>query len=159
MAHKGCSDELDRAVARPDVEQLCRHLDAYAEWHRQGSGHWSDDTHAAFGDICVCSDDDPEKALAYVVLGAARSDDSGFLAALGCGPLKNILRNPSPELLDRIVAEARKSARFRWLLSCPFRIAIAPSAWDATARFRITGPHVEPAADHLPPRRSGATSD
>lgn len=157
MAHKGYSDELDRAVARPDVEQLCRHLDVYAEYHRQGSGHWSDETDAAFGDIFACSDDDPEKSLAYVVLGAARSDDSGFLAALGCGTLENILRSPSPELLGRIVAEARKSARFRWLLSCPFRIAIAPSAWDAIVRFRITGPHVEPAANLLPPRPSGAT--
>ncbi|MGT2513295.1 DUF6869 domain-containing protein [Sphingomonas panni] len=109
--------------------------------------------------MCVCSNDDPEKLLAYVVLGAARSDDPGFLAVLGCGPLENILRNPSPELLDRIVAEARKSVRFRWLLNCPFRIAIAPSAWDAIARFRITGPHAAPAADHLPPRPSGATPD
>ena len=95
---------------------------------------------------------DPDKALAYVMIAAARTDDPGFLAFMGAGPLENILYDPSPELLERIVAEARKTARFRWLLSVPYKIAIADRAWDSIKHFRITGEHEEPTADKLPPR-------
>src|SRR5689334_17594462 len=96
--------------------------------------------------------DELEKALAYVVIAASRTDDARFLGLLGCGPLEDVLENPSAEMLDRIVAEARKSARFRWLLSNPFKVAIAHRAWEAIEKFRLTGPHEEPAANTLPPR-------
>jgi hypothetical protein len=66
-----------------------------------------------------------------------------------------VLYDPSADLLERVVAEARKSDHFRWLLSNPFKVAIAPRAWEAIEKFRITGPHEEPAADKLPPRYLG----
>lgn len=152
MSDKTYHDELEKALARPDADQMCRQLDAYAEHYQEGGGEWPEESADAFGEIILCYHDNPEKAFAYVVLGASRSDDAGFLAGLGCGPLENILEDPSEELLQRIVAEARKSSRFRWLLSNPFKVAIAERAWDAIERFRITGPHEEPAHDKLPPR-------
>ena len=53
-------------------------------------------------------------------------------------------------MIQRIVAEARKSARFCWLLSTPFKVAVSESAWRAIEPFRITGHHEEPALDTMP---------
>jgi hypothetical protein len=153
MGENAYLDELDRALARPDADQMCRDLDAYAEYYENGCGEWPDEYADAFGEIISCYHDDPKKAFAYVILGASRSDHPAFLGALGCGPLEDVLGCPSEELLDRIIAEARKSARFRWLLSHPFKVAIGPRSWDAIEKFRITGPHEEPSADKLPRRK------
>ena len=153
MSHQGYSDELQRALARSDADKMIQQLDGYARYFERGAGDWPDDDPDDFTEIVTCHHDDPEKALAYVVIAASRSDDPHFLGYLGCGPLEDVLRDPSPELLKRIVAEARKSARFRWLLSHPFRIAVADRAWEAIEKFRITGPHEEPSDDTLPPRR------
>jgi hypothetical protein len=73
---------------------MCQRIDTYTE---------------DFSEIMSCFIDDPEKAFSYVVIGASRSDDAAFLALLGCGLLEDVLRDPSDELLERIVAEARKS--------------------------------------------------
>lgn len=150
MSSKRNSSELERALARPDACTMIEQLDRYADHF--DDKHWPDVYAEDFGEILTCHFDDPEKALTYVVLGAARTDDADFLALLACGPLENVLTDPSQELLDRIVAEARKSARFRWLLSHPFKIALAERAWDAIEKFRITGPHEEPPHNTLPPR-------
>jgi hypothetical protein len=153
MTGKTYSDELERALARPDAGTMMRQLDAYADYFQRGAGDWPDDCADDFEEVVTCHHDDPEKALAYVVIAASRSDDADFLGYLGCGPLEDVLRDPSSELLERIVAEAGKSARFRWLLSNPFKVAIAERAWEAIEEFRITGPHEEPSPDTLPPRR------
>ncbi|MFD2783062.1 DUF6869 domain-containing protein [Novosphingobium pokkalii] len=130
---------------------MCRNLDVYAkhrgEGERRPEAYWH-----AFEAIHLAYHDDCETAFAYVMLGAARSDDASFLASLACGPLEDVLRDPSDALLDRIVREARKSARFRWLLSHPFKTAIARRAWDAISEFRVYGPHQEPPSDGMPPR-------
>ncbi|QNP45556.1 hypothetical protein H9L14_13535 [Sphingomonas sediminicola] len=150
MPDKRYSDELEHALARHDTDEMIQQLDAYAAYFAAGEGEWTDD----FSEIITCHSDDPEKALAYVALGASRSDEPVFLAQLACGPLEDVLRDPSSELLARIVAEARKSARFRWLLSHPFKVAVSDEAWAAIERFRMTGPHEEPSPDSLPPRSS-----
>ena len=129
---------------------MIQQLDAYADYFARGAGDWPDEYADDFEEIITCHFDDPERALAYVIIGASRTDDPVFLAQLGCGPLEDVLENPSPELLDRIVAEGRKSARFRWLLSHPFKVAVAERAWEAIEKFRITGPHEEPSYDTLP---------
>lgn len=151
MGAKSYFDELERALARPDAEQMCREIDAYAMHYTKG-GEWPEEYAEALGEILTCFHDDPEKAFAYVILGSARSDDAGFLGLLGSGPLEDVLEDPSDDLLERVVAEARKSERFRWLLSHPFKVAVALRAWDAIEKFRITGPHEEPPADRLPRR-------
>lgn len=152
MGSSSCNDELERALARPDAEQMCRALDEYAIYCESGFDEWPDELEDAFEDIISCFHDDPEKAFAYVIIGVSRSDDPKFLGLLGAGPLEDILDDPSDDLLERVVAEARKSARFRWLLSHPFKVAVAARVWDAIEEFRITGPHEEPSDDKLPPR-------
>jgi hypothetical protein len=142
MTKKTFSDELERALARPDAEKMIQQIDAFADYYAED-----------FGEIVSSHFDDPEKSLAYVIIGASRTDDAEFLGFLGCGPLEDILVSPSAELLDRVVSEARKSLRFRWLLSNPFKVAIAPRAWEAIEHFRTTGPHEEPSAETLPPRK------
>lgn len=151
MSKKAEFAELERALARPDTEQMCRQLDAYAAYYANGAGDWPEGSADAFDEIISCYHDDPEKAFAYVILGASRSDHPGFLRALACGPLEDVLRAPSEDLLERVVAEARRSVRFRWLLSHPFKVAVAAKAWDAIEKFRITGQHEEPPAEQLPP--------
>ena len=153
MSAKRYSDELERALARPDANTMIMQIDAYAEYFTRGAGDWPDDKADDFNEIVACHHEDPEKALAYVVIAASRSDDPAFLGYLGCGPLEDVLRDPSHGLLDRIVAEARKSARFRWLLSHPFKVAVSERAWEAIEKFRLTGPHEEPSEDTLPPCR------
>lgn len=133
---------------------MCQKIDAYANyWSNNEGDRWPEEHADTFQEILSCPFDDPEKALAYVILGASRTDDAGFLGLLGCSLLEDVLRDPSAELLERIIAEARTSDRFRWLLSHSFKVAIAPRAWDAIERFRITGPHEEPPADRLPLRK------
>lgn len=143
-------DELERALARPDANKMMEQLDRYANYF--DGKDWPDEYAEDFSEILSCHFDDPGKAFACVVIGASRTDDPALLGLLACGPLEDVLRDPSQELLDRVVAEARKSARFRWLLSHPFKVALAERAWDAIEKFRTTGPHEEPAHDTLPPR-------
>ena len=152
MSKKTYSDELGRADARPDADQMRRKLFAYEKYETKGAGPWPDEVASDIDEIITCHFDDVEKAFAYVIIAASQSDDPEFLALMACGNLENVLRDPSPELLGRIVAEARKSARFRWLLSHPFKVAIAPAAWEAIEKFRIAGPHGEPSTETLPPR-------
>lgn len=153
MRKETYSDELEVALARPDVDRLCQNLDAYiGHLVSENDGEWPDEHVDTFGEIISGVDDDPERALAYVVLASSRTDDAGFLALMGCGPLEDLLRDPSDQLLQRVVAEGRRSDRFRWLLSHPFKVSIAPRAWAAIEKFRITGPHEEPSDDTLPPR-------
>jgi hypothetical protein len=153
MGKQGHSTELQKALARADAGEMCRQVDAYADYFARGAGDWPDDDADDFEEIVACHHDDPEKALAYVVIAASRSNDAAFLGYLGCGPLEDILRDPSAELLGRVVAEARKSARFRWLLSHPFKVAIAEPAWEAIKGLRTTGPAEEPSQDTLPPKQ------
>lgn len=152
MGNQGYFDELQKALARPDAEKLCRQIDGYAAHHASGDGEWPEDLAIDFDEIVTCHFDDPEKALTYVILAAARTDDAEFLRYMGCGLLEDLLHDPTEELLNRIVMEACKSARFRWLLSNPFKVAVADRAWSAIENFRITGPHEEPTLDTLPPR-------
>lgn len=152
MAGKGYSDELDRALVRSDAGEMIRQIDAYANYFARGAGDWPDDDADDFEEIVTCHHDDPEKALAYVILAASRTDDASFLSYLGCGPLEDALSNPSVELLERVVVEARKSSRFRWLLSHPFKVAISEAAWEAIEKFRSIGSHEEPPPEFLPPR-------
>jgi hypothetical protein len=151
-AGKSYSDELARALDRPDANILVEQIDAFIAHHAAGDSEWPNDRAEDFGEIITCFRDDPNRALAYVVLAASRTDDGEFLVMMGAGPLEDVLYDPSDELLERVVAEARKSARFRWLLSVPYKVAIAQRAWQAIEIFRVTGPHEEPAPETVPTR-------
>jgi hypothetical protein len=151
VADKSFTNELERALARPDAEELIRQIDAYIEYFDRGAGEWPDEIADDLSEVLESSGD-PDKALAYVMIAAARTDDAKFLAFMAAGGLEDALADPGDEFLERIVAEARKTPRFRWLLSVPFRVAISKEAWDAISNFRLTGDHEEPMGDSLPPR-------
>jgi hypothetical protein len=152
MAKQELKRELQRALARPDSGVMAKQIDAYIAYDAKGGGEWPDEHADDFSEIISCVFHDPEKALAYVVIAAARTDNAEFLALMGCSNLEDVLREPSAELLGRIAAEARRSARFGWLLSHPFKGAISKRAWEAIKQFRITGPREEPPLATLPPR-------
>jgi hypothetical protein len=144
----GYADELSIALERPDIEALTRKLDNYICHHKDWPDEFADDC----SEVLMSGLDDPDAALAYLALVIERCDDVAFLALMGCGPLEDLLRNPSPKILVRVIAEARKNPRFRWLLSHPFKVAVSAEAWEAIKPFRITGEHEEPPFDTLPAR-------
>ena len=135
MTRVNFSSELERALARPDADRLTRQVQAYIE-HIQGvNDAWPDEVADDFSEIVMSGLVDPDLALAYTMIAASITDDEKFLGFMGAGGLEEILRDPSDELLSRIVDEARRTARFRWLLSCPYPHAIAPRAWEAIKDF------------------------
>ena len=147
---KGFHSEIERALARPDAAALSADIGAYGAYHATGARDWPDEWSDVFSKICGVGEDDPEKALAYLAIAVSDADDADFLRLMGCGMLEDLLREPSDEIIERVVTEARKSRRFRWLLSCPFKVAVSEAAWQAIEKFRITGPHEEPALETLP---------
>lgn len=151
MTSKRYVDELERALARSDANKLIQRIDAFIAHYEAGNQSWPDHQVDDFVAI-LDSYADPEEALAYVVLAASRTDDGLFLAMMGAGPLEDMLCDPCDEILARVVAEARKSARFRWLLNVPFKIAVSERTWEAISPFRVTGPHEEPHKETLPAR-------
>jgi hypothetical protein len=152
MSAKTYLNELERALARPDADQMRRQLAAYADYNSHGIGNPPIELADDFEEVIWCHENDHDKSLAYVVIAASEIDDAEFLGLMGCSNLENVLRDPRPERLERIVREARRSARFGWLLSYPYKVAIAERAWDAITPFRITVPHEESGSDTLPPR-------
>jgi hypothetical protein len=130
MSAKAFTNELQRALARPDAEQLVLDLDDYRRFHREivannpTPGEYEHD-----GNFAEVQDPrDSDRALAYVILAAARYDDPHFLGFMAAGPLEDMLRDPTPESLERVITEARKTPRFRWILSGIFLHAIAERA-------------------------------
>ena len=137
-------NELDRALAREDAQSLIRQVDAYDDYFTRGVGDWPDEHADDFQDVLSSFYGDDEKSLSYVVIAAARSNDARFLGFLGATLLENVVDDPSPVLLDRIVAEACRSARFQWLLDCPLQIAFSPLAWEALKGFRMRRSDLSP---------------
>ena len=147
MSEKSFSNELERALSRSDADELARQIDVYQEHFGEGLPEWTDQNSADLAAIANASLDDPEKTFAYVILAASKYDDAEFLGFVACGPLENMLRDPSPELLERVATEARKTPRFRWVISIPFRQAIAARALDALQELMIDAD-----SEPLPPR-------
>lgn len=144
----GYADELSIALELPDIEALVRKIDNYMRHYKD----WPDELADDCSEVLMSGYDDPNAALAYLALAIERCDDVEFLALMACGTLEDLLRDPSPETLERVVAEARKNPRFRWLLSHPFKVAVSAEAWEAIKPFRITGEHEEPPFDTFPAR-------
>jgi hypothetical protein len=130
MSEKAFCNELQRAQARPDVADLFLDLEDYYRFNREVMGG---ETHEPVkgGNHNAVMDahrDDPQRGLAYLALAMARYDDRDFLGVLSAGLLENLLGDPAPVMLHRIIAEARKTPRFRWLLSGVWLHAIAERA-------------------------------
>jgi hypothetical protein len=147
MPAKSFHGELERAMARPDADDLLRHVQVYYDHFEAGLPEWSGEDSDALEAIMDASLDDPEKTFAYVMLAAANYDDADFLGYVACGPLENLLVKPSSEIVERVVTEARKTPRFRWMISIPFRHALAPEALKALEPL-----FVDADKEPLPPR-------
>ncbi len=87
----------------------------------------------------------PDKALALIAIALSRCSSPEFLMYLAAGPLEEVLRDPIPDILERVVAEGRRSARFRWLLS-----GIWPHAM-ATAAHEVITPLLADVSSENPP--------
>src|SRR5688572_2445763 len=87
MADDEIETELDRALARPDADELTRQIDIYIAHHQSGTEGWPDEIADDLGEVLQSGDDDPDKALAYIAIAAARTDDEAFLGFMGAGPL------------------------------------------------------------------------
>ena len=153
MFEEPYSDELQRALARADAWEMIQQIEDYAAYFANGAGEWPDSKADDFREIITCQHDNPEKALAYVALAGWRSDDPQFLGFMGNGLLEGVLMSRSAQLLRRILAEARKSARFRWILSHTCEGMVDEAAWKEIAQYRISSPREPPADETLPPRQ------
>ena len=133
MADKSYFNEFQRASSRPDVADLLGDLEDYYVFNQgismNGPG-LDDPGHERQGNGMAVMDayQQPERGMAYLALAMSRYDDPHFLGVMAAGLLEDLLHDPSPELLDRIIAEARKTPRFRWMLSGVWLHAIAERA-------------------------------
>lgn len=150
MKRVSYNDELMRASARPDAADLRKAVEVYYAYY-QTHGKAKEaflNKHTDIIDAFYFTYNDPERGIALVALSASMYDDAGFLFLVAAGPLEDILRKPSRNIIDRVVAEARKNARFRWMLTGLFLHAISEDA----------RPHIVEAigsiteADPMPPR-------
>ena len=137
MTKQTFTNELERALARTDINRLVDLTDIYEKWEHVA------DKQAYYEKLCDDLDEwmmlpshrttDEDKALALVILASASSDDPKFLTLVAAGLLENLLIDPSDEILERIIIEARKTARFCWMLSGVYSHAIK----SAHAREKI----------------------
>jgi hypothetical protein len=152
MARTSYHDELMRAMARPDAAELRNAVRAFFEYStlsgKEREVFFANDD--AGIEIFYSTHNDPDLGMALVALAASMYDDSHFLFVVAAGPLEDILRKPSRETIDRVVAEARKNARFRWMLTGIFLHAISDQARPKISA--VIGTMTE--NDPMPPRQS-----
>ncbi len=125
---KAFRNELARAHGRADIVELKRLLELHHRWSSFGGNRdrFLEEHDELDGYFRLVTD--PDKALAFVILAAATYDEPDYLFLTAAGPLEELLRAPSPSLLSRVVAEARKTARFRWMLTGVYPHAIEDEA-------------------------------
>ncbi len=91
---------------------------------------------------------EPEVGIAFVMIAAAEYDDVQFLGLVSAGLLENLLCEGSAEITQRILLEARKTPRLRWMLSGVWYYSV-PSKTAAEAKKLVGSMKFE---DALPPR-------
>lgn len=93
----------------------------------------------------------PERAFAVILqmIERARTKDSAIF--IGCGDLEDLIACHGAAFVDRIEILARRSPRFRWVLSgvWPQGKGDTP-VWARIAALQATGPHMD-RGDALPP--------
>ncbi len=111
----------------------------------KGGTHWS---FSCMGELI---DTDPMLALDLVLRLAAQIDEDEEAGSLAAGPLEDLIACHGETVIDRIEAEARTSARFRYLLSgvWPQRQQDGP-IWQRVLAARAAGPDMD-LGDRLPP--------
>jgi hypothetical protein len=148
MTDNSFSNELERALARPDVATLRLNLEDYCHYMESVTGKGPDDWECE-GNFNYVYDahENPDVALAYVMLALSEYDDPHFLGVVAAGPLEDTLREPRPELIQRVVAEALRTPRFRWMLR---QIYLPVAEWASRLLKEAAGDRT--LDDPLPPR-------
>ncbi|MEM7690429.1 MAG: DUF6869 domain-containing protein [Pseudomonadota bacterium] len=161
MNSKSFENEYQRVLARSDLSEMRRTLKSAARFVRSNRKLLDEDPHdQGFGEIY--EPDDPERLLAFSILAMAEFDDPHLIGLIAAGPLEDIfmfsaigseyLPPADPDLIEnllvRIEDEARKTARFRWMLSGVWTTSFKP---DHAKRIETAcaGASLE---DTLPPR-------
>jgi hypothetical protein len=130
MPDKSFSNELQRVRARPDAEELQRRVRHYYENYQAGVAEWTDEDGDSLEAIFKACMDNAEDAFAYAVLAMAGYDDEGFLDYAAAGPLEDSLRDPPDDLVERVIAEGRRTHRLRWMLDRTYPHAMRKDVAD-----------------------------
>jgi hypothetical protein len=147
--NKSFQNELERASSRPDANKLLMILKEYARWHDDGCPQGETD-HIL--DDWIFNDSDKERSLALVILAMANFDDPGFLGLVAAGPLEDIFfagAEVPEEIMARIEDEARRTPRFRWMLSGVWTTSFLP---ETEVRVRHAVGQADMEKDPLPQR-------
>ena len=151
MSRQQFTSELARAHDRSDRVEIERHAKLYFRYCESGSEQRFYDKHSEDLDTWMeLGYADPDRALASVMIAAASYGSPASLGMVAAGILEDLLREPSPEMLDRVFAEARKTARLRWMLAIVYPHAMSPVAWQKLEPLLsgISGDDPLPAAPH-----------
>ncbi|MBS3849464.1 hypothetical protein KD146_12220 [Devosia sp. BSSL-BM10] len=135
MGQNRYRDELERALARSDAKSLRDTISVYHQFAAldgKAAQSFYDDNSVEI-DAVILSVNDPDKAFAYLALSTSMFDEPRFLMLMAAGPLENLMKKPRREVIGRIVAEARKNPRFRWMLTGVYLHAISDDARLAIA--------------------------
>lgn len=111
MGENSYCDELERTLARSDAEALQDTINVYSQFAAldgKSAQLFYDENHGAI-DAVMLSADDPNKAFAYLALSTSMFDEPAFLMLMAAGPLENLMCTPRPGVLDRIIAEAKRT--------------------------------------------------
>ncbi|MFZ2995507.1 DUF6869 domain-containing protein [Sphingobium sp.] len=131
MSQSNFTSELGQAMQRPDRLELEQLAHLYFEWCFAEEPQQYYDTHSVHLDAWMdLGSSDPDRALATVMMAAAQYSEPSFLGMVAAGILEDLLRDPSLDVLDRVVNEARKTARLRWMLAGVYSHAMASGAWE-----------------------------
>lgn len=148
--------ELQRALARPDCDELRHELaESYKWllWHQAGEDQTvSERDRGGYLDSLFV---DRDGRLAMCALAMADYDDPRFLGFLAASVLEDALdthpwEEPvSDDFLGRVVDEARRTPRFRWMLSGVWTCSAEPHVAEAVKQAVGS---VSSDNDPLPPR-------
>lgn len=84
---------------------------------------------------------DPRGALVFIVFALERVRSAQMLAVHAAGPMENVLANFGPEIIDAVEDMARRSAKFRLLLSGVWGAnRIKAEIWRRICAAVATGP-------------------
>lgn len=150
MKRASYQDEVMRALTRHDASDLQKAVEIYHEYyHIHGKAKEAFlYEHADMIEAFYFTYDDPDRGIALVALSASMYDDANFLFLVAAGTLEDVLRKPSQDIIDRVVAEAEKNPRFRWMMTGMFLHAISDDARPQI--MKAIGSTTE--ADPMPPR-------
>lgn len=162
MSQQSFTNEYQRVLSRPDLSELrAALLSAQKFVNRQTDGAEDDPDDLGFD--LIYTPEDPELLLAISVLAIAEFDDPGLIGFIAAGPLEDIFMLSAkglhggtaadPDLiaglLVRIEDEARKCARFRWMLSGVWTTSFKP---EQARRIQLAVSDADMNVDPLPPR-------